>query len=459
MGRMDRRLSRRAGLWLAVLLAPAGCYQPHFQDGQPCSPTRACPLGQTCGDDGLCTADGAGGRDGGPTADGGSPPDADVSSVLIDFEDRVTDTSATSYHPVLAWADGTYGVVWLESGADGDAVYFTRVDGAGTKLGDDVQVSGPGAKAFVPTLAWSGDGYGVAWADQRDGDYDIYFRALDADGTPMGDEVPITNTTTTAYSPSLVWTGTQFAMAWQDDRDAANGEIYWGGLGVDGRTVDEVRVTNDGSASAGAKLVTTADGFGLLWMDTRGGGNYGAYIVTLDAAGNPGTPHRLSAAGSTSLDDSLAWTGKQFVAAWDDIRDPVRTIYFARADAAGVPVGSEVKEVAPVDDALFPAVVTDGSQIAIAWRQDGGGLSDLTLGRRSSNGDEAGSPIPITRGEHMFSPPSLVSAGKGILAVAWEDGHDGNYEIYLRELEPPGECDSSSSCAGGKECVAFECTP
>ena len=460
MGRMDRRIPWRAGLTLAALLQLAACYQPHFQDGQPCSPTQACPVGQTCGDDGLCAASGAGGGDGGPTADASGAPDASTSPVLIDFEDRVTNTDATSYHPALASADGSYGVVWLESGADGDAVYFARVDGAGKKLGADVQVSGPGAKGFVPTVAWSGNSFGVAWADQRDGDYDIYFRALDASGAPIGDEVPVTKTTETAYSPSLVWSGKQFALAWSDYRDTSNGEIYWAGLGGDGRTIDEVRVTKDTTASLGPKMVLTADGFGLAYLGpASNSGGLGMYLVTLDSAGHPGgTPREISAPEAVALDDDLAWTGKQFVVAWDDIRDPVRTIYFARADASGVPVGSEVKEVTPASDALFPAVIVASGQLMIAWRQDGGGASDVTLARRSANGDTIGSPIPVTQGEHVFSPPSLVDAGDGILAVAWEDSHDGNYEIYLRELDPSGECDSTGACASGA-CVAFECTP
>ena len=40
------------------------------------------------------------------------------------------------------------------------------------------QVNAPGTSA-LPSLAWSGDGYGVSWDDTRDGSVEIYFSLID----------------------------------------------------------------------------------------------------------------------------------------------------------------------------------------------------------------------------------------------------------------------------------------
>lgn len=84
-------------LWL-LLAFVAGCYDPSFQVGLPCSEARGCPDGQICAADNTCQL-GAIDHDGGPGGlpDGSPlPPDAalPLESWLVSFE-----------HPALARAD------------------------------------------------------------------------------------------------------------------------------------------------------------------------------------------------------------------------------------------------------------------------------------------------------------------------------------------------------------------
>jgi len=73
-----------------------------------------------------------------------------------------------------------------------------------------------------PILAWSGSRYGVAWQDSRDGNYEIYFRELRADGSPLAADERITRTAAPSVNVKLVWNGSAFYLAWTDKVAAVN---------------------------------------------------------------------------------------------------------------------------------------------------------------------------------------------------------------------------------------------
>lgn len=99
------------------------------------------------------------------------------------------------------------------------------------KQGDDVRLTNADGYSRVPSLVWTGTEYGVTWYDYRDGNQEIYFARISASGAKQGDDLRLTNADGRySESPSLVWTGTEYGVAWADDRDG-NEEIYFARLG------------------------------------------------------------------------------------------------------------------------------------------------------------------------------------------------------------------------------------
>jgi hypothetical protein len=62
--------------------------------------------------------------------------------------------------------------------------------------------------------------------DGRDGNYELYFARLSADGTKAGPDLRATRDAGYSFEPSLVWTGSEYGLAWEDNRDG-NNEIYF----------------------------------------------------------------------------------------------------------------------------------------------------------------------------------------------------------------------------------------
>jgi hypothetical protein len=57
----------------------------------------------------------------------------------------------------------------------------------------------------------------LAWADDSDGDYEIYFAHVNGAGAMTGPAVRVTNDAVASFEPSLVHApGIGFALAWRE---------------------------------------------------------------------------------------------------------------------------------------------------------------------------------------------------------------------------------------------------
>ncbi len=139
---------------------------------------------------------------------------------------RVTHDPFVTAHPSLAW-DGTgYGVAWEgEAGvADRPAVFFALLGAGGARRSGstDLRLSSnlPGGAARHPALAWSGTGYLALWQDERPTHTggDLALQRLSASGARVGPETFLYDDADASQHPALIWAGTQFLVAWEDEQ-------------------------------------------------------------------------------------------------------------------------------------------------------------------------------------------------------------------------------------------------
>ena len=70
-----------------------------------------------------------------------------------------------------------------------------------------------------PAVAWTGTHFAIAYSILRDGVEQIDMVQLDADGVLSGVARPVTCTGFGASYPTIAWTGDRFGIAWMDGRD------------------------------------------------------------------------------------------------------------------------------------------------------------------------------------------------------------------------------------------------
>jgi len=185
-----------------------------------------------------------------------------------------TSPSGGALVPVLQWAGSEYGLAWYDRrhGATTPEIYFTRATLTGTPLTPDQRITFDPANSVMPSLAWTGTEYGLAWHDTRDGgDYDIFFRRLKADGSLVGGELQLTANTSASTNPSLVWSGTEYGLGWRDNA-TGNSEIYFARISAAGvQQGTNVQITNATGESLNPSLAWRTPSMGWLGKITGPG--------------------------------------------------------------------------------------------------------------------------------------------------------------------------------------------
>jgi len=295
----------------------------------------------------------------------------------------MTRNNADSWDPSLIWTGSEYGLAWWNerySGSD-TQVTFARITNQGRKLGYEVNITN-GWNVREPSIAWSGSEYGLAWSDMRGGNYEIYFARIGIDGQKLGQEARITHDADTSHHPSLVWTGSEYGMAWGDWRAGFNPEVYFTRISARGDILGrEERVTRTDTESLHPSLVWTGSAYGLAWDDKRHG-EYEIYFASLDPRGaGLGAEKRISRGQGLSQYPSLVWTGSEYAVAWWDRRDGDHEIYFARISAAGAKLGPDRRYSHAGGISLYPSLAWSGSDYAVTWWDNRDGFFEIYLGR------------------------------------------------------------------------------
>jgi len=248
---------------------------------------------------------------------------------------RITNDPKMSELPSLVWAGSEYGVSWQDDRDGNWEIYFARISGAGTKIGADTRITNDANNSLYPSLVWTGSEYGVTWDDDRDGNHEIYFARISAGGTKIESEVRITNNANhNSWYPTLFWTGSEYGVSWDDSR-GGNDEIYFARISGAGTKIgSDVRIMSDPLTDESFSLNWTGSEYGLSWNDWRHG-DWEINFSLLSASGTKiGSDVRIRSDPNRNRFPSLAWTGSEYGVCWDDWRDGNDEIYFARIGLA-----------------------------------------------------------------------------------------------------------------------------
>jgi len=150
-------------------------------------------------------------------------------------------------------------------------VVFTRLDASGSAIGLPTRVDDPIGESVSPSLVWTGREYGVAWSQGVAGTEEVYFARLDDQGARIGTTHRVTNAENRSVGPSLVWNGSEFAVVWGDERYQGTG-LYFTRLDVGGNEQgDDLLIAADGPEAQGGRLAWTGGEYGFAWSDKRTG--------------------------------------------------------------------------------------------------------------------------------------------------------------------------------------------
>lgn len=224
-----------------------------------------------------------------------------VEQGFVGPENRLTDPGDDGYDwmPTLAADDGDLVVAWH----DAHEVYFQALDDSGARQGEMVQLTNDPYMREPVSVACGMGSVAIVWADER-WDHDIFFARVNRAGKKEVLPVEVAPAAGNSFSPSLVFDGESFALAWVDDRLGLP-RLFFARLDGDAQPVFGPKVVPVGRWPEHARMFWTGSDYGLIFLDQGR-----LLYVALDAEGEPRAPETaLSGVDDQVLEYAAAWSG------------------------------------------------------------------------------------------------------------------------------------------------------
>ena len=213
-------------------------------------------------------------------------------------ERRLTYALGTSGCPFPA-VNGDTLHLFFRDDRDGDyKIYYKRSDDAGANWCPDTVLTPDGIKSEFPFPAIDGETIHLVWRDYRDGNAEIYYKCSKDGGNTWKKDKRLTDDLGESEHPKIIAQGDMLHVVWRDDRDG-NYEVYYKRSNNGGKNWSEdIRLTNTPGQSFWPVLGANDDILVLLWCDDSDGGQALYYKFSLDSG--------ISWSDETRLSDCVA---------------------------------------------------------------------------------------------------------------------------------------------------------
>ena len=206
----------------------------------------------------------------------------------IPISSEANDQSATS----VAFDGSNYLVAWQDgrSGTSQD-VYGARVSQAGAVLDPTgIPISAAANDESAPSVAFGGTNYLVAWQDTRSGS-DVYGARVSPGGTVLDPNgIAVATAAGEQLAPSVTFDGTNYLVGWQDGRSAESSfDIYGARVSQAGAVLDPAGFLISTTPNVEVAPSVGFDGTNYLvaWEDDRSGTvNHDIYGARVEPGGD-----------------------------------------------------------------------------------------------------------------------------------------------------------------------------
>ena len=363
--------------------------------------------------------------------------------VRLTNDPALSSTTGYTNARCMASSGDTVHVVWRDNRDGGNyEIYYKRSPDGGINWGLDTRVSNNIYFSSNPSVAVSGSVVHVAWQDNRDGNYEIYYNRSTNGGTSWGTDTRLTNDSAASETPCISSSGSVVNVVWTDNRNGLQSEVYYkrstdGGVSWGADT----RLTNDPAGSWGASVSASGLLVHVVWLDGRNEYQNVFYKRSSDGGVNWGADTPLTNYDSTRIANSpsVAVSGSNVHVVWmDSPRDTFAyEMFHKHSTDGGITWGPNTRLTTNYTSAtLFSTLSASGPDVHVVWDDNRNGNYEIYYKRSTDGGISWGADTRLTNNSASSVYP-FVSASGPVVHVVWMDIRDGNYEIYYKR-DPTG---------------------
>ena len=346
------------------------------------------------------------------------------------------DSSFTSYSNAwcVAAHEDTVHVVWYDNRDGNYEIYYKRSPDDGATWGPDARLTDEPSLSSNPSVAVAGPEIHVVWEDERDQEIEVYHKCSTDGGNTWGPDVQVTVVAGPQGMPSVAVVGGCVHVVWVDFSVMGNSEIYFS-RSVDGGTTWDtpVQISNAPGFSASPSIATYGSNVHVAWDDSRLGwwNNEIFYRRSTDDGVTWDVEEQLTSDTTFSNTPSIAVSEDNVYVAWEDVRDGNFEMYHKYSTDNGQIWSADMRLTHDPGDSHYPSATVSGSNVHITWQDNRDGNDEIYYKVSNDYGMSWDPDIRLTDDQSVSQNASVAVSGQGV-HVVWTDERDGNWEIYYK---------------------------
>lgn len=319
---------------------------------------------------------------------------------------------------------------------------FQQLDAVGNLVGDPQRIARVNAEAYGGPLAWSGERYLTAYEDARqDGNYEIYFDLLNRKGERLIEDLRVTNADGYSLRPSVLWTGAETLLVWDDrrfERQGGEASVVFGQrVSIEGQLIGaNVRISPAGVRAENAAAALSDRGLGIAYLalDSQGTATL-EFMTTSRTLTEPSKPVDLDFQDPdgpvvTALSDEYVVTFHQY---GGSVVGPA--IYGAVLDQRGKVVRPPVSMTAGAAHARGNSTYSYGDRFVMVWADDRSGAYQIYAQTFDKKLSPIGGVLRLTNTKTLTLGPIVAPAADGGLGVLYSDQGKGDFQAFFTRLD------------------------
>lgn len=314
-------------------------------------------------------------------------------------------------------------------------VFGALLDPNGKKTAE-TRITNVTADAMEGRVVWTGGFYGTAWSDRRDGSWEVYFNRLNKKMEKLGPDIKVSEHETWSINITMQWTGKEFALAWQDQRDLDPEFGIWGQrIDVDGKPIGGNVKLVDGQGGSPELAVGTGT-IALAWTMTIGR-RHEVWVAVFDREYKQlVAPFQITNERVAGAFPAIIWNNDRYVVAFYDPDMPLHAIWGATFDEAGKIQTPLTKLTESPRFSRYPSILPLGDRVLLVFSdtKDGAGGYELYSKMLDKNLSKPTVEHRVTNaaGDSIF--PIAAFGPTGDVGVLFRDDRSGALHAYFTRL-------------------------
>ncbi len=313
---------------------------------------------------------------------------------------RLTNSAGVSLHPAISASGLLVNVVWYDN-RDGDyEIYYKRSTDGGINWGSDTRLTISSGISQDPSIYVSGNNVNVVWVDLQTGSFEIFYKKSNDGGITWSSDMVLSNTGGSgAFSPSVSASGNIVISSWQDNRSSSSGEIYYKRSTDFGTTFGtDTRLTNDPGVSTYSTISISGTIAQMIWLDNRTGQSEIFYNRSTNSGLTWGTDTKLTSNVFSSSNPAISISSTNVHVVYHGNGG----IYYMRSTNSGITWGGDQRLSDIVSFARDASVSVSGTTVHVIWHDARNSNEDIYYAR-----NPLGNPTGITTISEAASKYSL----------------------------------------------------